>query len=109
MPLALVGLGGSILLQERRVQSSNIEQTLLLLARRSTVRAPRGSFIMDLRRMISGIAVGAAAICSSAALLGSGLPTATASERSALYPSTTDTHQAAAQQKQPAQLAELLI
>src|ERR1017187_10081953 len=60
-------LRDGLLLQERRVQSSNIEQTLFLLARRTTVRAPRQSFVVELRRMISGVAISAAAICSAAA------------------------------------------
>jgi hypothetical protein len=88
---------------------SNIEQTLFLLARRSKVRGPRQLLISDLRRTISGIAVSAAAICSTAAMLGAGLPATSASERNAIYPSTTDNHQANLPQKQPAQLADLMV
>ena len=102
-------LRDGVLLQERKVQSSDIEQSLFLVARRTTVRAPRQSFVVELRRMISGVAISAAAICSAAALLGAGLPTTSDTERTAVYPFTTDTHQATIQQKQPAQVAELLI
>jgi hypothetical protein len=90
------------------VDFSNIEQTLFELAQRTTVRGPSRwpGILPSIRRMLSGVTIGAVSLASAFALIGS-------TQSVALEPTTsnpsTNNHSATVEHQQPAELADSVV